>query len=129
RQRRPAVDFRLPAAQEIEIRAVEDIYRQGALWGWFGHDSSGSRWTLRPYNDPLGRRKHQSRMTLMALHVTINGEGRQIEGPLSVGQLLAGLGLDPAKIAVERNLEIVPRSLFGAVTVGEGDRLEIVHFI
>jgi thiazole synthase len=42
---------------------------------------------------------------------------------------LASLGLDPAKIAVERNLEIVPRSLYGEVMVGEGDRLEIVHFI
>ncbi len=39
------------------------------------------------------------------------------------------LGLEPAKIAVERNLEIVPRSQYEAVTVGEGDRLEIVHFI
>ena len=65
----------------------------------------------------------------MAVSVTINGEGRQFGGPLSVRDLLAGLGLDPAKIAVERNLEIVPRSHYGAVTVGEGDRLEIVHFI
>ena len=65
----------------------------------------------------------------MAVSVTINGEGRQFGGPLSVRDLLAGLGLDPAKIAVERNLEIVPRSQYGAVMVGEGDRLEIVHFI
>ncbi len=65
----------------------------------------------------------------MAVSVTINGEGRQFGGPLSVRDLLTGLGLDPAKIAVERNLEIVPRSQYGAVTVGEGDRLEIVHFI
>ena len=43
--------------------------------------------------------------------------------------LLTELGLDPAKIAVERNLEIVPRSQYGAVMVGEGDKLEIVHFI
>ncbi len=65
----------------------------------------------------------------MAVSVTINGEGRQFGGPLSVRDLLAGLGLDPVKIAVERNLEIVPRSQYGAVMVGEGDRLEIVHFI
>jgi thiazole synthase len=39
------------------------------------------------------------------------------------------LGLDPAKIAVERNLEIVPRSPMTQVMVGDGDRLEIVHFI
>jgi len=65
----------------------------------------------------------------MALRVTINGEGRELDGPVSVSGLLAGLGLDPAKIAVERNLEIVPRSQYGAVMVGEGDRLEVVHFI
>jgi thiazole synthase len=43
--------------------------------------------------------------------------------------MLVWLGLDPAKIAVERNLEIVPRSQFDLVRVGSGDRLEIVHFI
>ncbi|HEY5239762.1 MAG TPA: sulfur carrier protein ThiS [Rhizomicrobium sp.] len=65
----------------------------------------------------------------MPLSVTINGEDRRIETPVSVRELLAGLGLDPAKIAVERNLEIVPRSQYSAVMVGEGDRFEIVHFI
>ncbi|MBI1329568.1 MAG: sulfur carrier protein ThiS [Alphaproteobacteria bacterium] len=65
----------------------------------------------------------------MGIAVTVNGEARQLEAPLSVAALLASLGLEPAKIAVERNLEIVPRSLYGSVVVGEGDRLEIVHFI
>lgn len=65
----------------------------------------------------------------MPLNVTINGEDRRIDAPVSVRELLAGLGLDPAKIAVERNLEIVPRSQYSAVQVGEGDRFEIVHFI
>ena len=65
----------------------------------------------------------------MAVNVTVNGEARQLEAPTSVRGLLESLGLDPAKIAVERNLEIVPRSTYGDVAVGEGDRLEIVHFI
>ena len=65
----------------------------------------------------------------MALTVTINGEAKTLGGAVSVRALLAGLGMDPAKIAVERNLEIVPRSQYDAVIVGEGDRLEIVHFI
>jgi thiazole synthase len=43
--------------------------------------------------------------------------------------MLITLGLDPAKIAVERNLEIVPRSSYAEVRVGDGDRIEIVHFI
>jgi len=65
----------------------------------------------------------------MSLTITINGEPKSFPRALSVRDLLAGLGLDPAKIAVERNLEIVPRSQYAAVMAGEGDRLEIVHFI
>ncbi|HEX4293520.1 MAG TPA: sulfur carrier protein ThiS [Rhizomicrobium sp.] len=65
----------------------------------------------------------------MSLTVTINGETRSLSGAMSVRDLLSSLGMDPAKIAVERNLEIVPRSQYGAVQVGQGDRLEIVHFI
>jgi thiazole synthase len=48
---------------------------------------------------------------------------------LTVEALLKHLALDPKKVAVERNLEIVPRSTYGAVGLAEGDRLEIVHFI
>ncbi|HWA92046.1 MAG TPA: sulfur carrier protein ThiS [Rhizomicrobium sp.] len=65
----------------------------------------------------------------MAMTVTINGETRELQAAMSVRELLTSLGMDPAKIAVERNLEIVPRSLYGEVQVGAGDRLEIVHFI
>src|ERR1700678_320598 len=68
-------------------------------------------------------------MRFMALRVTINGEGRELDAPVNVWELLTKLGLDPAKIAVERNLEIVPRSQYGAIMVGEGDKFEIVHFI
>jgi thiazole synthase len=64
-----------------------------------------------------------------ALNVTVNGEARSFEPGLNLHELLAGLGLNPAKIALERNLEIVPRSEYGAVQVAEGDRYEIVHFI
>ncbi len=63
------------------------------------------------------------------MQVTINGEGRDLPAPLSVDQLLKDLGLDPQKIAVERNLEIVPRSLYPETTVVAGDRLEIVKFV
>lgn len=63
------------------------------------------------------------------MNVTINGENRDLSGPISVTDLLSTLGLDPAKIALERNLEIVPRSTYADVIIGEGDRLEIVHFI
>ena len=65
----------------------------------------------------------------MALEITLNGETRRLETAQSVRGLLESLGLDPAKIAVERNLEIVPRSTYGDVALAHGDRLEIVHFI
>ena len=65
----------------------------------------------------------------MAVNVTLNGEAKQLDAPTSVRGLLESLGLDPAKIAVERNLEIVPRGAYGDVAVMDGDRLEIVHFI
>src|SRR5271167_1170879 len=70
----------------------------------------------------------------MALNVTLNGESRSLsplpgDSRLTVKSLLESLGLDPAKIAVERNLAIVPRSTYDQVAVGNGDKLEIVHFI
>ena len=46
-----------------------------------------------------------------------------------VAALVAALGLDGRKVAVERNLEIVPRSTYGLTALSEGDRIEIVHFI
>ncbi|MBI4184703.1 MAG: sulfur carrier protein ThiS [Proteobacteria bacterium] len=63
------------------------------------------------------------------MRLTINGEARDIAGPLTVEALIGALGLDARKVAVERNLEIVPRSNYAAVEVADGDRLEIVHFI
>jgi thiamine biosynthesis protein ThiS len=64
-----------------------------------------------------------------SLTVTLNGEARIIDGPVSVAGLLAQLGLDRRKVAVERNEEIVPRSVYADTWLGSGDALEIVHFI
>jgi thiamine biosynthesis protein ThiS len=63
------------------------------------------------------------------MRVTINGEHRDIMTGVSVDDLLRTLGIDARKVAVERNLEIVPKSRFGATHIDDGDRLEIVHFI
>ncbi len=65
----------------------------------------------------------------MTLNVTINGEAKHLGRAMTLNELLTFLGLDPKKIAVERNLEIVPRSTYAAVQVVEGDHYEIVHFI
>ena len=59
----------------------------------------------------------------------MNGEARALAGPMTVAGLLAELGLDGRKVAVERNAEIVPRSAYGTTLLAPGDRLEIVHFI
>jgi len=48
---------------------------------------------------------------------------------MSVTDLLNELGLDPQRVAVERNLEIVSRSSLGEVRVEDGDDYEIVHFV
>ncbi len=63
------------------------------------------------------------------MKLIINGETRSVDGPLTVHGLLEHLELPAAKIAVERNLEIVPRSLYAETALSDGDRLEIVHFI
>ncbi len=63
------------------------------------------------------------------LSITLNGEPRSVAADMTIADLAAQLGLDPAKIAVERNLEIVPRSTLGSVRLAQGDQLEIVHFV
>ena len=63
------------------------------------------------------------------MQVTVNGEAREFSTPLSVAGLLAALGLPAKKIAVERNLEIVPKSAFDVLMLEEGDKLEIVQFV
>ncbi len=63
------------------------------------------------------------------MRLTVNGEERSFEAIGVVADLVASLGLDARKVAIERNLEIVPRSAYGATALVEGDRIEIVHFI
>ena len=62
------------------------------------------------------------------LGIFVNGEPRR-QAAGSVAELVRALGLDPARVAVERNLEIVPRSRLAEVAIGDGDKFEIVHFV
>ena len=62
------------------------------------------------------------------LHLTVNGEPRRA-APGSIADLVRSLELDPAKVAVERNGGIVPRSTLPQVALADGDVLEIVHFV
>ena len=61
--------------------------------------------------------------------ITVNGEHRRVIKGISVADLALELGLEPTRVAVERNLEIVPRSTLEEVQVGDGDAFEIVHFV
>lgn len=63
------------------------------------------------------------------ISLTLNGDLRRISAGATVAELVRDIGLDPAKVAVERNLEIVPRSTLATVLLEEGDVLEIVHFV
>jgi thiazole synthase len=80
--------------------------------------------------DPWGALLFRSFMELqetIAIHVN-DGLARVPVG-VSVAEMLGELGIDPRKVAVERNLAIVPRSTFGEVRVAEGDQYEVVHFV
>lgn len=67
--------------------------------------------------------------TAPTLRLTVNGDALSLPAGASVAGLLDHLGLPRRKIAVERNLEIVPRSLYDETSLCDGDQIEIVHFI
>lgn len=63
------------------------------------------------------------------MQITINGEAREIPAGETLQALLVRLDIDPRKVAVERNLAIVPKGLYGDTPLTSGDAIEIVHFI
>lgn len=63
------------------------------------------------------------------MDITVNGEEKSFAAPMTVAGLLSALALEPRKIAVERNLEIVPKSRFGETALCDGDKIEIVQFV
>ena len=63
------------------------------------------------------------------LQLTVNGETRSVASGSRIGDLVRELGLDGRKIAVERNLAIVPRSNYAEEALQDGDRIEIVAFV
>ncbi len=67
--------------------------------------------------------------TAATLRITVNGDTRAVPATSTVADLLGAIGLDLRKVAVERNLEIVPRSTYATTHLQDGDALEIVHFI
>ncbi len=63
------------------------------------------------------------------LSIRVNGEHRRVPQGMTIAELAAQLGLEPTRVAVERNLEIVPRSTLAEVAIEDGDDYEIVTFV
>lgn len=63
------------------------------------------------------------------MKLLLNGEERVFDDLGTLADLVSSLGLDARKVAVERNLEIVPRSTYADTALADGDRIEIVTFI
>ena len=63
----------------------------------------------------------------MTLH--INGQPREFPDGLTVESLVTQLGMKADRVAVELNLEIVPRAKWETTSLKDGDKLEVVHFV
>lgn len=63
------------------------------------------------------------------IQVIVNGESREVPAGLAIDGLLAHLGLRRDRVAIERNLEILPRAEWVSTTVQPGDRFEIVQLV
>ena len=63
------------------------------------------------------------------MQLTVNGKPREVPDGITVGELVSHLGLDGGPVAVERNLEVVPRADHAGAVLREGDVVEIVHFV
>lgn len=63
------------------------------------------------------------------MQIQVNGEQREVEASLSIAELLRQMELDPRYLAVERNLELVPRAEHAETLLAEGDRLEVVTLV
>ena len=63
------------------------------------------------------------------IQIHINGEPKQVVANVTVAMLLAELGLAQERLAIELNLDILPRPRWSETSLSEGDKLEIVHFV
>lgn len=63
------------------------------------------------------------------LSITVNGQHRRVHAGMTIADLATELGLEPTRVAVERNLEVVPRSTLAVTPIEDGDDYEIVTFV
>jgi sulfur carrier protein len=63
------------------------------------------------------------------VQIKLNGEAKEIEEGTTLERLVEQLALAPDRLAVELNRDVVRRAQWPQVTLREGDRVEIVHFV
>jgi thiamine biosynthesis protein ThiS len=63
------------------------------------------------------------------MRITLNGDPLEIAGPLTLTALLAQLDIDPRRVAVEHNLDVVKRANYDNTRIEDGDQIEIVNFV
>jgi thiamine biosynthesis protein ThiS len=64
-----------------------------------------------------------------AIQIMVNGQAREAAPGTTVVRLLEQMGLEPGRVAIERNLEILPRACWPETRLERGDRFEIVQFV
>ncbi len=79
----------------------------------------------------IAKSKTNAKALVMSQQIafTVNGEPRRTSAGITLAEFVAEIGLNPARVAVERNGEIVPRGTHDNVALADGDMLEIVHFV
>ncbi len=63
------------------------------------------------------------------MRIKLNGDPYEVPGPVTVAELLARLGIDGRRVAVEHNLVVLKRAAFAQTTIEDGDEVEIVNFV
>jgi thiamine biosynthesis protein ThiS len=61
--------------------------------------------------------------------IILNGDAVEVAGPLTVTSLLAHLGVDPRRVAVEHNLDVIKKADYDTAEIRDGDQIEIVNFV
>ncbi|MGC8553026.1 MAG: sulfur carrier protein ThiS [Phycisphaerae bacterium] len=63
------------------------------------------------------------------MEITVNGQTIKLDEPMTIAQLLQRFGIEPVRVAVEKNRDIVPRKTYAQAAISPGDAIEIVTFV
>ncbi len=63
------------------------------------------------------------------MKIRLNGEPREVNGPLTIAALLEQLGVDPRRVAVEQNVTVIKRDRYASTPIHDGDEIEVVNFV